>query len=230
MRIRIIAVSKICTGHGLHQNQEDFCQEELEQAKAEKAAYFLARVAIGSESRPEAHALSPHDKLLIPMACHRSGSSAELSDSERECRVLRHSSVRVLHADHMTRREKGEVDKHQTCISGHSRAGLRSWDGRMRVELGHQCAIPSTTSIRRTDTFGKAENQAKRERRSAGGAQQPMSYRTADTQSTRARTENSRGQHHAGKTTSTPIFFVVTVGVVVDEFVVVEQSWKWTEN
>ena len=122
----------------------------------------------------------------------------------------------------VNRGEKGEVDKHQTFINGHSKGRLRSWCGRIREELTHQCAIPSTTSITRTDTFGKAENQAKRERRSAGKAAQPISYRTADTQRTRARTEDSKGQHHAGKITSTPIFFVVVrMGVVVDEFLLV---------
>ena len=46
----------------------------------------------------------------------------------------------------------------------------------------------------------------------------------------REQEQNSREQSHAGRTTSTPIFFVVvSIGWLADEFVG-DKTWQWTET
>ena len=91
------------------------CAMRISNKQRQKRSVLLSRFAIGSEPRPEVQALPPHEEPSWKIVCDGSGGSAEfagiLSDSERDCLVLRHSSVRVPHKDHQPQRRIRKVRK-----------------------------------------------------------------------------------------------------------------------
>ena len=83
------------------------CDRRIWNKQRQKNSVLLTRVAIGSEPRPKAQAVLPHEEPSWPIFCDWSGSSAEfaeiLPEGERECRVLRVSCATTLPSEFLTK-------------------------------------------------------------------------------------------------------------------------------
>ena len=90
----------------IHENLKDLWQEDVEYAKAGKHSHSCRhRIRTPTwRTSPTSTWKNHHDRLFVVDLEAVQNALEFCQDSERECLVLRHSSVRVLHKDHQPQR------------------------------------------------------------------------------------------------------------------------------